>query len=321
LYFKSYIKQLKLEYNKPQILNRFNNEPINWNEKASYKKTKYHILYSQYEKNGDFWSFDYLTTELQIRILKVLVTYWWPNFLIRNQYFYEYVKQKYPFYSTQRDLCGHETIGTNVKKSIFKSENSFINNKSNDCNAAENIQRSLNYFADENSRNLVTPFKEKEVLTKTTPKKTPKIQNKNSNNSINNKVKTIKFSGDNEIDNFRRQQTISDLDRSQLKTPLGYESSVHPFDKYKTSPPVGWKRPKSSASIFVETIIKDNLKTNTNIKNDNKQNLIQQQNKNRLDKEVYFEAVCHDNSAGQIFMKFLISKDKTVIQRVYSILI
>lgn len=70
----SLIKQLKASYNRPQILNRLNSDY----DRTSHgeKKNKYYELYSQYEKNIDLWSYEYLTKELQKKVLNSLVFYW-----------------------------------------------------------------------------------------------------------------------------------------------------------------------------------------------------------------------------------------------------
>ena len=74
IFSKSHLKQLKFEYNRPQIFNRLNREAFSNN--SVEKKNKYEQLYEQYEKNIDFWSLEYLTRTLQSKVLNLLLNYW-----------------------------------------------------------------------------------------------------------------------------------------------------------------------------------------------------------------------------------------------------
>ncbi|MFN7761304.1 MAG: hypothetical protein ACK5RE_11635, partial [Pseudanabaena sp.] len=65
---------------------------------AVSRKNKYNQLYSQYEKNIDFWSYDNLINNVQKRLLYIMINYWWPKYCIRLNSFHDYVKQKYPTY-------------------------------------------------------------------------------------------------------------------------------------------------------------------------------------------------------------------------------
>lgn len=69
----SHLRQLKFEYNRPQIFNRLNREAFS---NSVEKKNKYEQLYEQYEKNIDFWSLEYLTKTLQQKVLNLLLNYW-----------------------------------------------------------------------------------------------------------------------------------------------------------------------------------------------------------------------------------------------------
>jgi len=82
-------------------------------------------------------------------------------------------------------------------------------------------------------------------------------------------------------------------------------------DVFKTSPPVGWKRPASRATIFAKMLV--NEKRDDVSRNIASSKVIKQQKKVRMDKEIYLEAVYREDIAGQIFMKYLISKKKLVI--------
>ena len=71
----SHLKQIKFEYNRPQIYNRLNRETFS-NSNSAEKKNKYELLYEQYEKNIDFWSLEYLTKTLHPKVLNFLIYYW-----------------------------------------------------------------------------------------------------------------------------------------------------------------------------------------------------------------------------------------------------
>ena len=77
-------------------------------------------------------------------------------------------------------------------------------------------------------------------------------------------------------------------------------------DDFKTGPPVGWKRPSSTTSVMIRKML-DNRQNNLmseQKKNDN--------NRRYLNKDIYFEAIYREDLGGQIFMKYLSAKRKTV---------
>ena len=82
-------------------------------------------------------------------------------------------------------------------------------------------------------------------------------------------------------------------------------------DVFKTSPPVGWKRPASRATMLAKMLV--NEKRDETFKNVASIKVIKKQKKIRMDKEIYLEAVYNEDIAGQIFMKYLINKKKLVI--------
>lgn len=90
---------------------------------------------------------------------------------------------------------------------------------------------------------------------------------------------------------------------SERRIPTGLEG--YELDEYKTSPPVGWKRPPSKATI-VAKMIYDNDKPSTTSASKNPKK------RNKYDKEIYFEAIYSEDLAGKIFMKYLINKSKIV---------
>jgi hypothetical protein len=82
-------------------------------------------------------------------------------------------------------------------------------------------------------------------------------------------------------------------------------------DVFKTSPPVGWKRPASRATMLAKMLV--NEKRDETFKNVASVKVIKKQKKIRMDKEIYLEAVYNEDIAGQIFMKYLVNKKKLVI--------
>ena len=91
------------------------------------------------------------------------------------------------------------------------------------------------------------------------------------------------------------------------------------FDHFKTSPPVGWKRPPSRATLLAKAILENKENTLSSRDTvDTRQSSAkllnkQQAKRSRLDKEIYLEAIYREDIAGQIFMKYLNNKNKLVI--------
>jgi hypothetical protein len=117
-----------------------------------------------------------------------------------------------------------------------------------------------------------------------------------------------KLSRQNKQNSINKQ--ISD---SQSETDEYNEQYI---EEFKTSPPVGWKRPASRATLFVKALIDDDQieEENSKEKDSNKviSKLLNRQEKKRIDKEFYFEAIYREDFSGRIFMKYLLSKNKMV---------
>ena len=119
-----------------------------------------------------------------------------------------------------------------------------------------------------------------------------------------------------------KRKTQKDLDRSafiHLNTNKHYgdkketyknpELAGYDLDEFKTSPPVGWKRPASRATLLAKMLVNGQQDQLRNVASSR---LIKQQRKTRMDKEIYLEAIYREDIAGQIFMKYLINKKKLV---------
>ncbi len=79
----------------------------------------------------------------------------------------------------------------------------------------------------------------------------------------------------------------------------GYE-----YGPYKTTPPVGWKRPVSRATLIAQNMIENQAQT--------EDILSKEERKAKHSKEIYLEAIYREDLAGQIFMKYLMSVNKLV---------
>ena len=76
----------------------------------------------------------------------------------------------------------------------------------------------------------------------------------------------------------------------------GYE-----MDEGRTRSPITWRRPISNTTLMVKKMMDEAEKTEKS------------RNEGRLDKEIFFEAIYREDLAGQIFMKYLITRNKSVI--------
>lgn len=242
------------------------------------KKSKYHEMYALYSKNIDYWSADYLLKTQHPKILKTLTTYWWPKYCIRMSTFHDYVKQRYPLYY---QLC--------VANQIHLSKNTFTDLH------AENIEKSLNYHSMVQS----TMLKQESALALNrkllSKRKRVKIAD---NGKEKNQIEALEaqLAALSSQTNFTKQRRTS-----YLKELTGYELNYDP--RFKTTPPVGWKRPPSRATRVFNTLMDTNQKKQPSVDEDKP--------KSRDDREIFLEAIYTEDVAGQIFMKYLVNRNKT----------
>lgn len=267
IFFSSYIKYLKSNYNKPNILNRLREDYDRKN--TGSRKAKYYELYAQYENNLEFWSFDNLTQKVQKKVLKSLIDYWWPKYCIRMNSFKDYVQKKYPSYYTQKALGPK-------------------NQNLSDLDA-ENIDKSLRI-----KFNLKSNLVKQNESQKLKKKNSSKVKILENNSFVLSKSSNQKFDQASVAASFN----IRPRSNAYLDELIGYD-----LDDFKTSPPVGWKRPISRATQIAKTMCE-------NQKNSETKNSKQ---RNNTDKEIYLEAIYRQDISGQIFMKYLSNKNKTVI--------
>lgn len=274
---QSYVKKLKLNYNQPSILNRINGENLvsDVTNSSSLKKNKYLNLYSNYEKNSDFWSFDYLKNHLQKKVLNVLINYWWPKYCIRMNSFQDYVNKKYPSYYVQKNIIN------GGKKSKIDLD-------------VENIEKSIFYRYNKNdSKNNTDVFKNASEgnFSKISSKSEPKKSNKQKvNTELTSLNVTKKFVTVDTFDLPPAEPTKKSgivLDNFQISSNI------------KTSLPIGWKRPISKATQMVQIML-DNRDFGAS----------GDKNKSNREKEIYLEAIYREDIGGQIFMKYLSNKNK-----------
>lgn len=265
-YFFSYIKYLKSNYNKPNILNRLKEESSQ--KSISSRKAQFYELYAQYENNIEFWSYDNLTQKVQKKVLRSLIEYWWPKFCIRMNSFKDYVQKKYPSYYTQK---------------VLSKKNQAISDFD-----AENIDKSLRIKF--NLKSNLT----KQIESQRSKKKNPtKVKILESNSFVMSKSSIQK------LDQFSEAASYNMRPRSNayLEELIGYD-----LDDFKTSPPVGWKRPISRATQIAKKMCE-----NQKISEEKTFKL-----RNMSDKTIYLEAIYRQDISGQIFMKYLLKKNKTV---------
>ncbi|RNA26889.1 regulator of G- signaling 22 [Brachionus plicatilis] len=259
-----YIKYLKSYYNKPNILNRLREDYDRKN--AGSRKAKYYELYAQYENNLEYWSFDNLTQRVQKKVLKSLIEYWWPKYYIRMNSFKDYVQKKYPSYYTQKVLGKQNQVLSDLD--------------------AENIDKSLRIKFNLKS-SLVKPnesqrFKKKNLS---------KVKILENNSFVLSKSSNQKFDQGSEAASFNMRPRSN----AYLDELIGYD-----LDDFKTSPPVGWKRPISRATQIAKKMCEN--QKNAEAKSG--------KHRNKTDKEIYLEAIYRQDISGQIFMKYLLNKNK-----------
>ncbi|CAF0779308.1 unnamed protein product [Brachionus calyciflorus] len=271
----NYLKYLKKTYNKPNILNRLNKDYDRTN--VGTRKSKYYELYAQYENNLEFWSIDHLIKTVQKKILKSLTEYWWPKYCIRMNSFQDYIRTKYPSYYTQKNLT---------------------NNKSHNLTDldAENIEKSLRFKLNTNSN--LDKRKDNQDGFKTKKKNLPKVKILENASLVFSKSSHQKFDA---LSTVTSNGNLISRSNALINELIGYD-----LDDYKTSPPVGWKRPISRATLLAKSMYENQTKNKQDTNNYNKQ--LKQRSK--LDKDIYFEAIYRQDIAGQIFMKYLINKNK-----------
>ena len=203
----------------------------------------------------------------------------------------EYVEKKYPFYDSQKQLKSNHNTDVND----FDAKNIDITLK----NVLINQKKQLNSFLSGS---------EPSKMHRTVHKDLPKVRNIGSastNTPRKPLAKEVAPKGNLppkvQINAPEKPATAKKPKYITKSTGLeGYDL----VDDFKTGPPVGWKRPASTTSIMIRKML------------DNKQSLNEKKNseqkRNIFDKDIFLEAIYHEDYGGQIFMKFLASKRKIV---------
>ena len=213
--------------------------------------------------------------------------------------FNEYVEKKYPSYNTQKKLLsGHNRVikdltAKNIENTLKTAEKLNANTFSSPSVPHFNSKsKSIRI----NELDQAKPLKVRLSNSAKSPKKP--ILKESMNKEATNKESTVNLvtSNSNATGVFKSNKVS--------KSILGLEG--YELDDYKTSPPVGWKRPASTTSIMIKQMF------------DNKQNALtksaESPKRSKLDKDIYFEAIYREDVGGQIFMKYLISRHKSVIE-------
>jgi hypothetical protein len=270
-------------------------------------------MYKLYQNNDDYWSLEYLMHTLQPKILKYLTNYWWPKYCIRMGTFTEYTKERYPLYHQLKSLKRPTTA-----KMSFQDL------------SAENIDKSLGNYN-------IKPFDNAD------------LNNNNNNlasqNQINNlgddkllkkrknlKVKIVL----NDLVSYKQEKATAaslslkrELDQRSQERRDAYLSELGNYSlsgDYKTSPPIGWKRPPSTATKFFNMLMENQKEpleqsltrssSASHFNSDSTASLAAHKNeaekKDKFHREIYLEAIYREDIAGQIFMKYLVQKNKIV---------
>ena len=200
--------------------------------------------------------------------------------------FQDYIKEKYPIYYRQNTLVDKRAKQTSAIDL-----------------GAGNIEKSLTY--ESNFKKNLNMLTIEEKLIRNRKSLSSRVKIYESSSVLLSKRKTqkegssfVKFS----------QNKMYDNDKKEInKNP---ELAGFDLDEFKTSPPVGWKRPASRATLIAKMLVNGKQ---DQIRNTASSRYVKQQRKTRMDKEIYLEAIYREDIAGQIFMKYLINKKKLVI--------
>ncbi len=289
---------MKFNYNRPQILNRLNlcHSSLNQSQQVGpvIIKKDYNKLYEQYEQNIDFWSIENLRNNLQQSLLNQLISYWWPKFLIRLNSFNSYIELTYPSYNTQKRLLNshnytmNDLNAKNIERTIQKAEK--LNKPAANFNSPSVPQLSgiiSNSKIKSNSKKKDVRLALSATKTRQTMGMTKQINTNNSNNVVSNK------DGSNSGMFYSTAQLEPPKAGKQNKIIAGLEA--YDLDEYKTSPPIGWKRPASTTSIMIKKMM--DAKKQHGATNDSTP-----KQRNKFDKDIYLEAIYREDVGGQIFM-------------------
>ncbi len=203
----------------------------------------------------------------------------------------DYVEKKYPLYDIQRKLI---TAHKNVP---------------NDFNA-KNIERTLQ-IAEKQKEQGKKSREEKPQMFRLNQikdaKHVPKVRNAGSAGS----VRKISLKENHVIDNLKDVSLAATNVTAAVKKSKGSALRCRGLegydlvDDFKTGPPVGWKRPASTTSIMVRQMLEQR---NQSYFEDRSSHV--EVERNKFDKDIFFEAIYREDLGGQIFMKYLIAKHK-----------
>ena len=340
---------------------------------------KYYRMYKKFQENIDYWSYEYLTDTLQNRLIRILAQYWWPKFSIRMQSFNEYIKDKYPDYIEQHHLIDNDINryekATNIRLIEHKRDNdtrrleadkTHINraidkrkdfNKVNEVDLnAENVDKSILISKDTHLINEIHKKREEELRLHLKEIELKMLKQKLAQEE-NERLERMKR--ENKQIDYEKYNKIARNKEKEKSRPYLAELALkyNLYENYKTSPPVGWKRPTSTATLALKMLYdqdRPNLNRTptamtmttattasqvkrassaraqqigldsarlvapsakqrlTNHPANVSVKLIEKQEKNRSNKDVYYEAIYNDDVAGQIFMKYLVNQNKSV---------
>ena len=99
-----------------------------------------------------------------------------------------------------------------------------------------------------------------------------------------------------------KEQSKAEAKSKERRNVYLKDLTDYALNDYQTSPPVGWKRPPSRATRLFQMLIDKNEEKDPH----------RQPVEKRDVKEIYLEAIYREDVAGQIFMKYLSNRNKTV---------
>ena len=275
---------LKVAYNHPQILSRINTGRLK--SAAVFRKPALNI-----NSPLDFWSFEYLSTHMQKHLLSQLVNYWWPKYCIKLHAFHDYVRENYPSYHAQVRLINSYNSMLNTTSTTMLSTS---NKRIGTFNTLVDSEYVANWMSGRSKRGVEhrNESDDDSEIADDTDDENKKKNNKTAtkkraNQKMNKKTSKNKSSNHLAATSFTRH--VSGLEGFQTRDL-----------RFKTSPPVGWKRPPSLTTLIAKRMIENEQEGRQLLPVD-------------MSREVFMEIVYRDRHAAHIFMKYLASRNKIVI--------
>lgn len=210
----------------------------------------------------------------------------------------DYVKSKYPSYEKQREMLNNHK----------SSPSDFI--AKNIENTLKNVENSRNHAESNHFINPMTESNQRIQMNRNLDSN-KKLNARNSGSAGSAGRKPLAKEGTILSMKEKKKEAAAAAEVAPVSTKKKKDGplkipGLEMYDlveDYRTGPPVGWKRPASTTSIMVRKML------------ENRQNGLMEAKRTmpkigKFDKDIYFEAIYRDDYGGQIFMKYLKSKEK-----------